>query len=41
MWWNASIIPALVRLRQEDPEFEASLGSVSSNPPTKKKKITS
>jgi hypothetical protein len=26
MWWHAFIIPALMRLRQEDLKFEASLG---------------
>jgi hypothetical protein len=25
-WWLISIIPALRRLKQKDPEFEASLG---------------
>jgi hypothetical protein len=26
MWWYKSVIPALRRLRQEDPKFEANLG---------------
>jgi hypothetical protein len=28
MWWYMPIIPALGRLRQEDPELEASLGFI-------------
>jgi hypothetical protein len=27
-WWCEPIIPKLSRLRQEDPEFEASLGYI-------------
>jgi hypothetical protein len=26
MWWYKTVIPALERLRQEDSEFEVSLG---------------
>lgn len=28
MWWDALTIPAPGRQRQEDPEFQASLGSI-------------
>jgi hypothetical protein len=28
MWWCTPVIPALRRLRQEDQEFEASLGNI-------------
>jgi hypothetical protein len=29
MWWLSSVIPALVRLRQEDWKFKASLGCIA------------
>jgi hypothetical protein len=28
VWWHISVIPTLGRLRQEDGEFEASLGYI-------------
>jgi hypothetical protein len=34
VWWVTPVIPALRRLRQEDPEFESSLGYVASSRPT-------
>jgi hypothetical protein len=37
LWWYTLVIPALGRLRQEDFEFEASLGLYSENLSLKKK----
>jgi hypothetical protein len=33
VWWHTSVIPALRRWRQEDCEFEASLGYIANSRP--------
>jgi hypothetical protein len=38
VWWYTSVTPVLRRLKQEIPEFEASLRYVSRNKKKKKKK---
>jgi hypothetical protein len=39
VWWHIPIIPAIVRLRQEDCEFQGSLG-LGSGPVSKRKTLT-
>jgi hypothetical protein len=36
VWWCIPVIPALVRQRQEDPEFKASLDYIQMDNTTKK-----
>jgi hypothetical protein len=33
MWWFVAVIPALEKLRQEDLQFQASLGYIQSSRP--------
>jgi hypothetical protein len=39
-WWFTPVIPALGRLRQEDHEFEANLGSIARSHLKKKERKT-
>jgi hypothetical protein len=38
LWWFTPVIPAFRRLRQEDREFEASLGYITASKKNKNKK---
>lgn len=37
-WWSTAVIPARVRLRQENREFETSLGDLARDPGSTKQK---
>jgi hypothetical protein len=41
LWWHTSVIPALERLRQKNPEFKASLDCIARTCPPKKKQTES